>query len=426
MRFIGDFHIHSKYSRATSQDLNLENLDGWAKKKGIKVISCGDFTHPAWFAELRKKLEPAEEGLYRLRKPASAQATAGEARFILTTEISCIYSKNNAVRRIHLILFAPSLEVVEKINVRLGWVGNLKADGRPILGMDSKEVVKICLDASPDCMVVPAHLWTPWFSVFGSKSGFDSLEECFDEYTQYIYAIETGLSSDPAMNWRLSQLDKVAIISNSDSHSLQKIGREANVFDTEVSYPAIAAAIKEKNPEKFLFTIEFFPEEGKYHYDGHRLCGVRMKPEESKQHNALCPKCRRPLTIGVLSRVAELADRPAFDKSLAGRPEGAIPFKSLIPLQEIIADALGVGVAAKQVVQEYDKLIGALGNEFTVLLDADVSSLRQATLPEIAEGIIRVRGGKVLIEPGYDGEYGKIKIFREDEQRTFTLQKSLF
>jgi len=420
MKFVGDFHIHSKYARATSPDMDLEHLDTWAKIKGIKVISTGDFTHPAWFKELKEKLEPTEPGLYKLKDHDT------ETRFILTTEISCVYTKNNQGRRVHLIVFAPSLEAVEKINAQLGWRGNLKADGRPIIGIDSKEVVKIALDASPDCMVVPAHMYTPWFSVFGSKSGFNSLEECFDEYTKYIYAAETGLSSDPEMSWRNSALDNIALISNSDSHSLAKIGREANVFDTEVSYEGIAEAIKTKNPAKFLFTVEFFPEEGKYHYDGHRLCQVSMSPEESRQRNNICPKCGRPLTIGVLNRVAELADRPPFDKSSGGKPEGAIPFKSLIPLEEIIADALGVGAASKGVREEYEKLIRALGSEFQILLDADMADIRGATLPEIAEGIKRVREGKVDIEPGYDGEYGKIKIFAEGEQQTITPQKSLF
>jgi len=415
MKFVGDFHIHSKYARATSPDMNLENLDTWAKIKGIKVISTGDFTHPAWFKELQEKLEPAEQGLYKLK------GSGVETRFILTTEISCIYSEKGAVRKVHLLIFAPSLEAVEKINARLGVVGNLKADGRPIIGINSKEVVKIALDASLDCMIIPAHAWTPWFAVFGSKSGFNSLQECFDEYTEYIYGIETGLSSDPAMNWRLSMLDNITFLSNSDAHSLAKIGREANVFNTEVSYGAIAEAIKKKDPSKFLFTVEFFPEEGKYHYDGHRVCEVSMKPEESKKHNNVCPKCNRPLTIGVMNRVAELADREDGFK-----PENAIPFKSLIPLEEIIADAFRVGVGSKRVREEYEKLIAALGSEFDILLDAEITTLRDATLPEIAEGIMRVREGKVRIEPGYDGEYGKIEIFKEGEQQTITTQKSLF
>lgn len=420
MKFIADFHIHSRFARATSKDMNLENLDRWAKIKGIRVMGTGDFTHPVWFKELQEQLEPAEQGLYKLKGKEI------NTRFLFTSEISCIYSKGGQVRRIHLIVLAPSVVAVEKINTQLGWVGNLRSDGRPILGIDAKEVLKIALDADPNCMVVCAHAWTPWFSVFGSKSGFNSLEECFDEYTKYIYAIETGLSSDPAMNWRLSALDKIALLSNSDSHSLEKIGREANVFDTEVSYPALMQAIKTKDPAKFLYTVEFFPEEGKYHYDGHRLCGVSMAPAESKKQNNMCPKCKKPLVIGVLNRVEELADRPAFDKSWAGKPEGAIPFKSLIPLQEIIADALGVNVGTKQGKAEYEKLISQFGNEFAVLLDAGVEELRQATLPEIAEGIKRVREGKVSIDPGYDGEYGKIKIFREHETRSPLPQKTLF
>ncbi|TSC56165.1 MAG: Mja hyp1 intein [Parcubacteria group bacterium Greene0714_21] len=862
MKFVGDFHIHSRFARATSKDMNLENLDKWAQIKGIKVMGTGDFTHPLWFQELKEQLEPAEQGLYQL-KPASAGKET-PTRFLLTSEISCIYSKGGKVRKVHLILFAPSFEAVEKINTKLSWVGNLKADGRPIIGIDAKEVVKIALDASPDCMVIPAHClppesivhtqgnlkpikdikqgdyvythknrwqkvtevftrpykgklyhikpyyfreglsttsehpfyalktqkhcrwqhgfchpnclgsshccnkhkatkenftptwvlaenlekgdvllyprfmqtkdighivlqnfltlpylqkevlsindilgngqgaglslsqssgalsgtvvtmkgtrsksfssmipvsssfcrligyylaegsegkdlisftfaqheetylsdvrnlmrsvfsltpskerskdggieliyyskiikdffssfcyeqnsrehraftkalpqwilelpqekqieillgwwrgdagytssrilmnqmkilflrlgiipsvyidtakrrqelgnsfiegrkinaqhdlfavnrlaffedtygllnmpefqkynyktkirhgwidknyvylpirdieienyegnvynleveednsyvtefatvhncWTPWFSVFGSKSGFNALEECFDEYTKYIYAIETGLSSDPAMNWRLSALDNIALISNSDSHSLEKIGREANVFDTEVSYSALMQAIKTKDPSKFLYTVEFFPEEGKYHYDGHRVCNISMSPVESKKHNNICPKCKKPLVIGVLNRVEELADRPSFAKASEGKPAGAIPFKSLIPLQEIIADALHQGVGTKQGKEEYEKLVSHFGNEFAVLLDATQQDLQGATIPEIAEGIKRVREGKVNIEPGYDGEYGKIKIFGEHEERSPLPQKTLF
>ncbi|MFH1180871.1 MAG: endonuclease Q family protein [bacterium] len=415
MRFIADFHIHSKYSRATSKDMNLESLDKWAEIKGIKVLGTGDFTHPAWIKELKEKLKPAEDGLLKLR------ASRGETRFILTSEISCIYSKAGKTRKIHIIVFAPSIEAVEKINSRLNLIGNLKSDGRPILGLDAKELARIVLDSSPDCLVVPAHAWTPWFAVFGSKSGFDSLEECFEEYSKHIYAVETGLSSDPAMNWRMIGLDKVALISNSDAHSPSKIGREANVFDTEVSYPAIIEAIKTKNPQKFLYTIEFFPEEGKYHYDGHRLCGVSLSPQESKKYNNICPNCGRPLTIGVLNRVEKLADRPENFK-----PTNAIPFKSLIPLSEIIADSLGVGPTAKKVFSEYRSLIKKFGNEFNILLNVSREELAGATLPEIAEAVIRVREGRVSIEPGYDGVYGKIRIFSKSEKKAPVSQKTLF
>jgi len=406
-------------------------LDKWAKIKGIKVLGTGDFTHPEWFKNLKEKLEPAEPGLFKLKNSNS------ETRFILTAEISCIYSKtraaakggkedlssltNGRVRKIHLLILAPSFEAVEKINVQLSWIGNLKSDGRPILGLDAKELLKIVLSASEECLVVPGHIWTPWFSLFGSKSGFDSIEECFEDYSKYIFAGETGLSSDPAMNWRLSALDKITLISNSDAHSPAKIGREANVFDTEISYPAIVEAIRSKNPKKFLYTIEFFPEEGKYHFDGHRLCNIVLSPQESKKYNNICPNCGKPLTIGVLNRVNSLADRPEGFK-----PEIAIPFKSLIPLGEIIADALGVLSGAKQVEKEYKSLIEKFGNEFEILLNVSRQDLEKATLPEIADGVGKVREGKVFIEPGYDGIYGKIKIFSQGEKKDLSKQGILF
>jgi uncharacterized protein (TIGR00375 family) len=414
MKFFADFHIHSKYARATSPDMVLESLDLWAKKKGIKVLGTGDFTHPVWFAELSSKLQEQEQGLYALRESQTG------TRFILSSEVSCIYSKKGKVRRIHLLMLVSSLRAAEKINTVLGLRGNLKADGRPILGIDAKEILKIALDASPDSLVIPAHAWTPWFSVFGSKSGFDSLEECFDEYAKYVYAIETGLSSDPAMNWRLSALDNIALVSNSDSHSLAKMGREANVFDADFSFGGIRDALMTRDPKKFLFTVEFFPEEGKYHYDGHRLCLVRMTPAESRKINNTCPKCGKGLTIGVLSRVEDLADRPE-----GFRPPHAIPFKNLIPLQEIVAEALHMGVAAKQCRAEYEKLILAFGNEFVVLLEAKAAELQASTLPEIAQAILSMREGNVAIEPGYDGEYGTIRIFGKRDEAT-TAQKQLF
>jgi len=415
MRFIADFHIHSKYSRATSKDMDLEALDKWAKIKGIKVLGTGDFTHPEWLKNLKEKLEPAEPGLFKLKKNDKG------TRFILTAEISCIYSKNNRVRKIHIIVFAPSFEAVEKINAHLGWIGNLKSDGRPILGLDAKELAKIVLESCPECLIIPAHIWTPWFSIFGSKSGFDSIKECFEEYSKYIYAGETGLSSDPAMNWRISGLDKITLISNSDAHSPQKIGREANVFDAELSYEAISQAIKKQDSSKFLYTIEFFPEEGKYHFDGHRNCNISLSPKESKKYNNICPSCGKPLTLGVLNRVEELADRPE-----GVRPEAKIPFKSLIPLEEIIADALDQGTGTKGVLAEYNNLIKELGSEFNILLDASEESLEAKTLPEIVQGIIRVRQGKVDLEPGYDGVYGKIHIFSQEERKELSKQSVLF
>ncbi len=400
--------------------MDLENLDKWARVKGIKVLGSADFTHPEWFKNLKEKLEPAESGLFKLKKEDSG------TRFILTTEVSCIYSKKNRVRKIHIIIFAPSFDVVEKINSHLGWIGNLKADGRPILGLDAKELAKIVLNISADCLIVPAHAWTPYFSIFGSRSGFNSIEECFEEYSKYIYTIETGLSSSPEMNWRLSTLDKITLISNSDSHSPAKLGREANVFEgSELSYNSITNAIKSTGETranlKLVYTIEFYPEEGKYHYDGHRLCGVSLSPQESKKSGNICPNCGRPLTIGVLNRVEELADRPEGFK-----PENAIPFKSLIPLGEIIADALGVMTSTKRVEKEYKNLVDKFGSEFNILLDASRSELEKADLPEIAEGIIRVREGKANIEPGYDGVYGKIRIFSKKEEKKQLRQKTLF
>lgn len=419
MKFIADFHLHSKYSRATSRNMDLENLDRWAKIKGIKILGAGDFTHPEWFKNLKEKLKPAEEGLFQLKNNNTGNNS--ETRFILTAEISCIYSKQGRVRKIHIVVFAPSFETVEKINAHLGWIGNLKSDGRPILGLDAKELSKIVLGTSEDCLIVPAHIWTPWFSLFGSRSGFDSIEECFEEYSKYIFALETGLSSDPEMNWRLSALDKITLISNSDSHSPQKIGREANVFDTVVSYPAIVDAIKSKNPQKFLYTIEFFPQEGKYHYDGHRECQIRFSPKETKKYNNICPNCRRPLTIGVLNRVEQLADREEGFK-----PENIIPFKNLIPLEEIIADALGTLPGTKQGIEQYQNLVKKFGSEFKILLEASKLDLEAVTLPEIGEGIIRVREGRVQIEPGYDGVFGKINIFGKEEKKFPSRQKTLF
>ena len=420
MRIVADLHIHSPYSRAVSKEMTLENLDYWARLKGIHVMGTGDFTHPAWIKEIKSKLEPAEQGLYRIKKQV-VSSKDDATRFLLTVEISSIYSKGGKTRRIHTLIFVPSIASAEKINAELGWRGNLKSDGRPILGLDAKELAKIVLNADPNAMVVPAHAWTPWFSVFGSMSGFDSLEECFDEYAKYIYAIETGLSSDPAMNWRLSKLDNIGIISNSDSHSLQKIGREANVFDTEMSYDALMGAIKSHDPARFLYTVEFYPEEGKYHYDGHRNCNFSCDPEETKRLKKICPTCGKPMTVGVMYRVAELADRPVGAKS-----PNAIPFKSVVPLNEIIAESFGVGTASKKVKEEYMRIIEKLGSEFSVLVDASKSDLERATVPEVVEGIIRVREGRLHIEPGYDGEYGKVKIFKEEERKEISTQAGLF
>jgi uncharacterized protein (TIGR00375 family) len=336
--------------------------------------------------------------------------------FLLSVEISCIYSQGGKTRRIHLVIFAPTIEVVEKINEQLEKRGcNLKSDGRPIIGLSAKELAKIVFEADSNCLVIPAHAWTPWFSIFGSKSGFDTVEECFEELAPHIYAIETGLSSDPAMNWRLSKLDKITLISNSDAHSPANLGREANVFeiaDKTDCYQEITRILKEKDKEKFLYTIEFFPEEGKYHFDGHALCKTRLSPEETKKNKGICPVCRKPLTIGVLNRVEELATREEGEK-----PVSAIPYKSLVPLAEIIAEAIDRGKNTKGVVQEYENLILKGGSEFNVLLNLDYKELEKIISSEVVEGIRRVREGKLIIEPGYDGVYGTVKIFSEKEKK---------
>lgn len=442
MRFIADLHIHSKYSRATSKDMNLEDLDHWADDKGILVMATGDFTHPRWFEEIKTKLEPAEPGLFKLKaeyKKPTIKGNLSETRFILSVEISGIYSKNGKTHRVHNIVFAPSIETAEKINNALSKIGNIGSDGRPILGLDSEELAKIVFGIDNEAVIIPAHAWTPWFSVFGSMSGFDSIEECFGKYADKIFAIETGLSSDPAMNWRLSKLDKVALISNSDSHSLPKIGREANIFNTELSYKGIMEAIKSGAPvnrqlitdnqqQKFVATIEFFPEEGRYHYDGHRNCGVVFPPEETKKHKGICPKCGRPLTIGVVNRVERLADRKPEIKINGNQvsSDNFVPYYNLVQLDKIISESLGVGPASKKVFAEYEKLIKAFGSELKILLDVGIDDIKAAADSRIAEGVRRMRAGQLEIEPGYDGEYGKIKIFSEEEVEKLNPQKGLF
>ncbi|MDI6764325.1 MAG: endonuclease Q family protein [Thermodesulfobacteriota bacterium] len=405
MRFIADFHLHSKYSRATSKDMEVETLGRWAKKKGIALLGTGDFTHPTYFAELQSKLVPSGNGLFQLKKGDEG------VRFILTAEVSNIYSQKGKGRRIHNLIFAPSFEVVEKINSKLGNLGKLSSDGRPIFGFAAKELVKMILDISEDCLIVPAHAWTPWFSIFGANSGFDSIEECFGEMTPHIRAIETGLSSDPEMNWRLSNLDAITLISNSDAHSPNRLGREANGFDGELNYQEVVDILRTKDRRKFLFTIEFFPEEGKYHYDGHRQCGVIFSPAETRSHQYLCPQCGKRLTVGVMHRIEELSDRQE-----GFIPKNAIPSIHLIPLEEVIAGGLGVRVGTKTVEAEYDRLVERGGSEFHILLDAAPDELASFVPPRILEGIIRMRQGKVSIVPGHDGVYGKINLFPEHRE----------
>lgn len=423
MRFIADLHIHSKYSRATSRDMTLESLWKWAQLKGITVIGTGDFTHPKWFQELQDKLEPIGKNLFKLKDnfknddiPASCRA---EVYFTLTAEISSIYSKKGRTRKIHNLIFAPDFSTALKINTALSRIGNLSADGRPILGLDAKHLLKIILDTSPDAMLIPAHAWTPHFSIFGAESGFDSLSECFEELTSHIYSIETGLSSDPPMNWRLSSLDRITLISNSDAHSPSKLGREANIFDTEISYRSMIDAIKKMGG--FIGTIEFFPEEGKYHYDGHRSCGVRLSPKETIRNNYVCPICGRKVTVGVMHRIEKLADRADGLK-----PKDAPLYHSLIPLSEIIAETLKVGINTKAVGAEYLKLLSTLGNEFGILMESSLSDIEKAGSATLSEAISKMRSGKVHISPGFDGEYGKIKISENVERKEITGQGMLF
>ena len=401
MEFIADFHIHSKYSRATSRDMDVKHLAEWAKIKGITLIGTGDFTHHLWLEELKNNLEDCGNGLFKYQG----------IYFILTSEISSIYSKNNRTYRVHNMVFSPSFKTTDKINDRLSRLGNISSDGRPILGLDASELARIVFDIDENCMVVPGHIWTPWFSVFGSMSGFDRIEDCFEDQTSKIFALETGLSSDPAMNWRLSALDKFTLISNSDSHSPQKIGREANVFDCELDYKTIREVLKTKDKKRFLYTIEFFPEEGKYHFDGHRLCETRLSPEETKKYKGICPKCGKKVTVGVMNRVDQLADRPQGFK-----PENAIPFRNLIPFDEIIAEARGVGKNSVVVGREYQSYIAKFGTEFEILLRATKEDLLKNLPLRVAQGVLRVREGKVNIKAGYDGEYGIISIFGDEEK----------
>jgi len=422
MSFIADFHVHSHYSRATSKDMCPEGIWKWAQLKGVRVIGTGDFTHPKWLKELDEKLEPGGDGLFALKKehqtkdvPLSCQA---DIRFILSAEISCIYSKNGKTRKIHSVILAPDFADAARINLALSKIGNLHSDGRPILGLDAKELLKITLDASPDAVLIPAHAWTPHFSVFGAASGFDTMEECFEELTPHIFAIETGLSSDPLMNWRLSALDRYTLLSNSDAHSAGKIGREANILDTDISYPSIINAIKTR--KGFLGTIEFFPEEGKYHYDGHRDCGVSLTPKETIDHNYLCPSCGKKVTVGVMHRVEKLADR-----ELGFKPEGAPTFTSIIPLPEIIAEGLKCGVNTKKVDALYFPMLEKLGSEFKILMDVPLDDIERASTPLIREAVSRMRAGKVNIAPGYDGEFGKVRIFEAAERKEIKGQMKL-
>jgi DNA helicase II / ATP-dependent DNA helicase PcrA len=417
MLFHADLHVHSKYSRATSRDLDLEHLYYWAARKGIALVGTGDCVHPAWLAELKDKLVPDAPGLYRL-KDDIAEAIAQKlpascrrpVRFMLSVEISTIYKKGDRTRKIHHLIYAPDFETVDRLAARLARIGNIASDGRPILGLDSRDLLEITLEAGPGAYLVPAHIWTPWFAALGSQSGFDSIVECYGDLAGHIHAVETGLSSDPAMNWRVSFLDRYRLTSNSDAHSPGKLGREATLFDCDVDYFAIRRALE--GGEGYVGTVEFFPEEGKYHLDGHRKCGVRLTPQETLAHGVRCPVCGEPVTIGVAHRVETLADR---DEAQALPPPNAGAVSSLVPLPEILSELAASGPASKAVERSYNRLLAALGPELTILNSVPVEDIARKESALLAEAVARLRAGAVIREAGYDGEYGVIRLFQDDE-----------
>jgi len=414
LKKILDLHIHSKYSRACSPGLELPSIAAACEVRGIDIVATSDFTHPAWFSHMQDFLIEDTTGIYKLKDNSSS------TRFILGTELSCVKKHKDKTRRVHVCVFAPNLEVVEKFNKTLDEMGfNLKSDGRPILGLTVKQLLEIMIEVDERMVMIPAHAWTPWFGIFGSKGGYDTLEEAFEELTSHIFAIETGLSSDPIMNWRLSMLDDIALISNSDAHSCAKLGREANVMqfesDYSVTYDEIMGILRENDKDRFLYTIEFYPEEGKYHYDGHRNCKFVCAPEETKKLKGICPKCKKPLVIGVENRVHELADRSIEDIEKVKSKK--IPYKSLVPLPEIIADVFGCGVNTKKVKIQYDEMIEKIGNEFYILLEADLNKIEKNSLKQIADAVDRVRKGNIFVSPGYDGEFGVVKVFEGNKAK---------
>jgi len=428
MKFIADLHIHSRFSRATSHQMDLEHLYIHSQMKGITVVGTGDFTHPAWFEEMSEKLIPDKEGLYRLREDIERQCDDSvpvscrkPVRFMPVCEISNIYKKNKKTRKNHNLVFMPDLASVNLFREKLDRIGNIRSDGRPILGLDARDLLEIVLEISDQGFLVPAHIWTPWFSMLGSKSGFDSIQECFEDLTPHIFAVETGLSSDPPMNWRVSMLDGLTLISNSDAHSPAKLGREANWLDTRLSYNAIRDAIKSGDPDRFLGTFEFYPEKGKYHLDGHRKCGIRSRPSESIKRKGICPVCGKPFTMGVLYRVEALADRPE-----GGKPEKTHPFYSLIPLTDILSEIFQVGAGSKTVQKHYDRLLGKLGPEFDILHALPIDEIDKVGMPLLGEAIRRMRDNGIRISGGYDGEYGKVRIFEPHERQALKGQTSLF
>ncbi|RHQ37531.1 DNA helicase UvrD [Ruminococcus sp. AM45-9BH] len=411
MKMIADLHIHSRFSMATSKEGTPENLDFWARKKGISLIGTGDFTHPVWREELKERLVSEGNGLYRLRdayvKEESRKFPGEGTRFVVSGEISSIYKKNGKTRKVHNVILLPSLEAADAMAQRLEKIGNIHSDGRPILGMDSHDLLEMMLDVCPEGILIPAHIWTPHFSVLGAKSGFDSVEECFEELAPYIHALETGLSSDPAMNWRISKLDRYQLVSNSDAHSPSKLGREANLLDIDCSYEGLYRAIQ--TGEGLEGTVEFFPEEGKYHFDGHRKCGVSLSPVEAERLGGICPVCGKKLTMGVDHRVEQLADRAEGFVKKDGKK-----YESLVPLPEVISACMGYSTASKKVQGCFEQMIQTLGTEFDILRNVPSEDIKSCAGERIAEGIENVRTGNVKRIPGYDGEYGKIELFEEN------------
>ena len=411
MKMIGDLHIHSRFSMATSREGTPENLDFWARKKGISLIGTGDFTHPVWREELKERLVTEGNGLYRLRdeyvKEESRKFPGEGTRFVVSGEISSIYKKNGKTRKVHNVILLPSLEAADTMAQRLEKIGNIHSDGRPILGLDSHDLLEMMLDVCPEGILIPAHIWTPHFSVLGAKSGFDSVEECFEELTPYVHALETGLSSDPAMNWRISKLDRYQLVSNSDAHSPSKLGREANLLDIDYSYEGLYWAIQ--TGKGLEGTVEFFPEEGKYHFDGHRKCGVSLSPVEAERLGGICPVCGKKLTMGVDHRVEQLADREEGFVKKDGKK-----YESLVPLPEVVAACMGYSTASKKVQGCFEQMMQTLGTEFDILRNVPAEDIKSCAGERIAEGIENVRTGNVKRIPGYDGEYGKIQLFDEN------------
>ena len=430
MAFYADLHVHSKYSRATSRNCDLEHLALWARKKGIAIVGTGDFTHPAWRAEIRDKLVPAEPGLHRLRPdleraveerlPPACRSERTTTRFMLSVEISTIYKKFDKTRKIHHLIYTPDFDAMDRVTASLARIGNVNSDGRPILGLDSRHLLELTLESDPGSYLVPAHIWTPWFAALGSKSGFDAIDECYGDLAGHIFAVETGLSSDPPMNWRVSSLDRFRLVSNSDAHSPEKLGREVCVFDTDLDYFALRRALE--TGEGYGGTLEFFPEEGKYHLDGHRSCEIRLSPDETRKHDGRCPVCGKPLTVGVMHRVEDLADRPEE----AAPPATAGAMQSLVPLPEILSEILEVGPKSRRVARHYESLLGRLGPELPLLNTVPVEDIRPAASSLVAEAVSRLRRQEVVREAGYDGVYGTIRLFEDGELRGLTRGASLF